>query len=712
MKQVVIKKGSALVVDLEPTTLQRGTIIVKTRASCISPGTEISSMISSGRNLYSKVKANPDKIKKALERINSVGFLSVFQKAMEKNNQEKSIGYSAAGIIEDVAEDVYGFKKGMRVAVAGAGYANHAEYSVIPVNLAVPIPDNVGFKEASTCALGGIALQGVRRSETTLGEFVAVIGCGAIGLLTVQLLKAAGCMVVGIDLDTRRLELAKKLGADVIFNSAQDNFIDSVVNLTNGYGVDKVIITASTNSNTVLSQSFRICRQKGRVVLVGVVGPEFKREDMYIKELDFVISTSYGPGRYDEQYERFGHDYPYGYVRWTEKRNMDAYMRCLSSGAVRVEDIIEATYPVDQVLMAYTRLKDDRLLLVTLNYDENCEETSEVEKTEILEIETNWSPPKSKLMRVGIVGAGNFTRSMHIPNMKRLREYYKVTYVCNKTGLSAREVAKLFTGCNAITDYEKLLKSDIDMVMIGTRHDTHAYLSMKALSAGKAVFVEKPMCITNHEYNALVKVVNESGAPFMVGYNRRFSPFSLKIKECIENRINPVFIQYTMNAGYVPYSQWIHTDEGGGRIVGEACHLIDLFRFIVGSPAVTVSVDVLTSKTGSVHSDDNAVITVRYRDGSVGTLLYTSIGPKKADKETMKVFCDGQLFEMQDYKIMKNYGDHKDLILKKQDKGHLSELKVFAECVVKGERFPIPWEELKETWEITRQIADTVRTEM
>jgi predicted dehydrogenase len=299
---------------------------------------------------------------------------------------------------------------------------------------------------------------------------------------------------------------------------------------------------------------------------------------------------------------------------------------------------------------------------------------------------------------------------MHIPNLKRTAELYRVAGVCTRTGLSARSAARRFDGCREYTDYGELLQSDIDMVLIATRHDTHADLAVKALEAGVAVLVEKPMCISNGEYEFLRRAVEACTAPFMVAYNRRFSQFTERIKARIHDRINPLIIQYTMNAGYVPYSAWVHTEEGGGRIVGEACHIFDLFRCLVGHPAVSVSVDAITPATASVRPDDNAVVTVKYADGSVATLLYTAIGSKKAAKEVMQVFCDERVFEVHDYKTLKSYGDQANLALNRQDKGHLKELQVFAQAIRSGERFPIPWEELKETWEITRKVADELRT--
>ena len=720
MKQVVFKKGKALVVEAGAARLQNGMVLVELRASCISPGTEMSHLSSTGKSLLEKAKAHPDKLKRAIDRMKTEGVFSVVRQVQGIQGNEAACGYSAAGVVLDVASDVQGFYKGMRVAVAGAGYANHAQQVVVPVNLAMPIPEDVSFHDASTCALGGIALQGIRRAEPVLGDIVAVVGCGAIGLLTVQLLKASGCTVLAIDLDARRLRLAEEFGADLTITPGEDDPVNRATHFANGHGVDKVIVTAATQSNSVLSQAFGMCRRKGRVVLVGVVGPEINRNDMYAKELDFVISTSYGPGRYDEQYERFGHDYPFAYVRWTENRNMAAYLKCLATGSVKLGLIIEKSFSVEQAGAAYEALtSEEKPLLVLLSYPaEDAEDMAHSAEgvpppiSDLCPLSSgkSWAPPKDGILKVGLAGVGGFVQSMHIPNLKQLTGRYQVSGVCDISGLAARQAAKRFGGGITTTQYDELLQSDIDMVLIGTRHNTHAEFAIRALESGKAVFVEKPMCITADEYHKLCDAIEKSNAPFMVGYNRRFSPFALEIKKRIAARVNPLMIHYTMNAGYIPYSAWVHTDEGGGRIIGEGCHLFDLFRFLTGSPVVSVSVDAITPKTESVRPDDNAVITLKYEDGSVATLLYTAIGSAKAEKESMTVFCDEKLFEMHDYKELKAYGTFGSLSLKKQDKGHFHELEVFAEALRKGERFPIPLEEMKETWEISRQVADLLRT--
>jgi predicted dehydrogenase/threonine dehydrogenase-like Zn-dependent dehydrogenase len=710
MRQVFLKKGKPIIAKVPIPQLQKGMILVEVRSSCLSPGTEMASMASSGKSLLQKAKKHPDKVRMALERMKTEGITSVIQQVRCKHEKELVVGYSAAGVVLDVAPDVKDFKKGMRVAIFGTGYASHAEYAAVPVNLATVVPDAVNFQEASTCAMGGIALQGVRRARVELGELVTVIGCGPLGLLTVQLLKAAGCRVIATDLNESRLSLASELGADFIIHAGEEGLVERVTHFCGGYGADKVIITASTQSNVILSQAFGMCRKKGRVVLVGVVGPEFNRADMYSKELDFVISTSYGPGRYDERYERFGLDYPYAYVRWTEKRNIEAYLKFIAAGSVKLDSILTGSFNLQNVAAAYESLGKEKTILVTFDFETGeTKEPVEGISPSAVTSSGEWKIPVDGILRVGIVGAGSFIQSMHIPNLNALNRYYRITAICNQTGPSARNVARQLDSCAALTDYDDLLRSDIDLVLIGTRHNLHADLAIRALEAGKAVFVEKPMCITWKEYEQLRDVIQRTDAPFMVGYNRRFSPFAQEVRRIITNRINPVIIQYTMNAGYVSYDAWVHTQEGGGRIVGEACHIIDLFRYLVGYPPQTLSVTSITPKTDSMRSDDNTIITIKYEDGSVCTLIFTSIGSKKGEKESMKVFCDEQLLEMHDYKMLTGYGVKSSLSLKKQDKGHLHELEVFVKSVQEGKRFPISWEEMEETWKISRQAADAIQ---
>jgi predicted dehydrogenase/threonine dehydrogenase-like Zn-dependent dehydrogenase len=706
MKQVVFKGGHAACVEVPAPQLTQGQLRVDVRASSISPGTEMAGLSASGMSLWQKALANPEKLMRALDRMKTEGIASVLNRAQDAQESEGLCGYSAAGVVAAVGAGVSGFAEGMGVAVAGAGYANHASCVSVPVNLAMRIPEGVSFEDASTCALGGIAMQGIRRAEPTLGEYIAVVGCGVLGLLTVQMLRAAGCRVLAVDLNPARLELAGTMGAELLLNSAEDNAVSKVMHFCNGHGADRVILTVATNSNEPLSQAFRMCRRKGRVVLVGTVGSEFKREDMYAKELDFVISTSYGPGRYDEQYERLGRDYPYGYVRWTEKRNMEAYLELIARGSVKLDGILAGSFPVTEAARAYEALASpDRPLLVTLTYPKE-EPAPPVAAAGSAPGHKKWSAPASGVLRVGLIGAGSFVRGMHVPNLLVLNERYRVAAVCDQSGTAARQVAGKLPGCLAMTDYDALLAAGIDMVLIGTRHDSHADLSLRALQAGKAVFVEKPMCITAGEFARLSDVIHATNAPYMVGYNRRFAPPIQKIRPFLERRVNPLMIRYLVNGGHIPYDSWVHTEEGGGRIVGEACHILDLFRSLTGAAVESIDVEGIRPRTASVRSSDNAVITVKYADGSVCTLLYTALGNSKARKERMEVFVDEQVFVVEDYARLEAFGAPCAWASRQPDKGHRAELEFFSGQVLAGIRFPIPMVELEETWRVTRQAAD------
>lgn len=706
MKQIVFSSGKPFCMEFpKPSSAEEKHLLVALKASCISPGTELAGLQSSGKSLIQKAKEDPQKAIEAISRIKSKGLSAFLGATKLKAAQEGLAGYSAAGIVEECGSNTTGFSRGMRVAVAGAGYANHAEYVSVPVNLALPIPENVSDSAASTCALGGIALQGVRRAEVSIGDMVVVYGCGVIGLLTIQILKAAGCRIIAIDLDSNRLALASQYGAEIVINPEKANLQEKVFHQTGGYGADRIILTLATSSNDPVNHAFSMARRKGRVVLVGVAGLQFERSEMYRKELDFVISTSYGPGRYDPTYEEKGIDYPYDYVRWTENRNMQAYLHLISQGDVSVDDLIYKSYPPEQASQAYSALRSSKKPLLALF---TYEPSDALSNAPIISESKRWKTPSTSYLKVGIVGAGSFVQGMHIPNLNKLADSFQVKSIFDKAGVSSRHARKALggSGISLHADYHEFLATDIDLVLIGTRHNTHAHFSIEALKSGKAVFVEKPMCITIEEYKTLTDTINDTGAPYMVGYNRRFAPAVQMIKSATDNRVNPLMIQYTMNAGYVPYDAWVHTDEGGGRIVGEGCHIFDLFRYLVDAPADKVTVSGIQPKTSSIRASDNAVISITYEDGSVCSLIYTSIGNKQAPKERMEVFFDQQLLVLDDYQKLSSYGNRITWSSKQPDKGHLNELVFLRDSILAGNRFPITYDELKETWTISRQIAD------
>lgn len=711
MKQVLISKGSPIVAVVpEPESLP-GYLLVKLNASCVSPGTEMAGIANSGKSLIQRALDQPDKAKAALLQMKKQGITAVWKQAKQKFGGEGLSGYSAAGVVMDVGSGADGFIRGMRVAVAGAGLANHAEVVAVPMNLAVPIPDGVSDKDASSVALGGIAMQAVRRAEVSLGEYVAVIGCGPLGLMAVQMLVASGCRVFATDLDARRLELARSYGAEHAVSPSDEDIVSRATHWSGGHGVDTAIVFTATTSGEPVSQAFRMARRKGRVVLAGVAGGEYKRDEMYTKELDFLISTSYGPGRYDDEYELQGKDYPYAYVRWTEKRNMESYLNLLDSGRVSVEALIEVSESIDDAPVAYEKLKaPERPLLAVLNYDTQLDEC---EVGEVKEVPNgDWhSIPADKKLGIAIIGAGSFVRSKHVPILKSMEDVVSVPWAVSRTGPSARSCAAMIPGCNEETDYSKVLSDEgVNAVLIGTRHNTHADLTIRALKAGKAVFVEKPMCLSDTEFAQVKEAVENSSAPYMVGYNRRYSPFADRIRKEVKGRSHPLMIHYTMNAGYLPADHWTQGAEGGGRLLGEACHIVDLFRSIVASPVASVHCAPIRSNNPAALANDNFCLTLTYEDGSVATLVYTALGHRDVSKERMEVFFDQKSFILDDYLTMSAHGMPKaELTLKLQDKGHSAELAAFRDAASNGERFPIPWEEMVETWQVTWQADQLCR---
>ena len=555
------------------------------------------------------------------------------------------------------------------------------------------LPHEVSFEEGATAALGCIAMQGLRRAEVTLGEYVVVAGAGILGQLTVQLAAAAGATVLVTDLDHRRLEIARKNGAAYALD-AKDNVVEEVNRITGGHGADKVIITAATSSNELLSQSFQMTRRHGRVVLVGVAGMNLKREDMYKKELELRIATSYGPGRYDSTYEEGGVDYPYDLVRFTEQRNLESYLRLIAQKRVNLRDIIEKVFPAKDADAAYESLKTDgdRPLIVLLRYDEPEEAQSRKVLTTV-----GYHLPAGTI-RVALCGAGGFAKGMHLPNIQKMKDKFTLYAVQSRTGSNAQSIAVKYGARYSTTDYQQILDdSQVDMVMICTRHNTHAAMAERALRAGKAVFVEKPMALNREEMAAVMAAARESGAPFMVGFNRRFSKYAVEMRRLVAGRTNPLMVMYRMNAGFIPQDSWIQGPEGGGRMIGEGCHILDLFNYLTGSPAVSISVNQISPTTNHVSKTDNVVVTVKYEDGSVCTLLYTGQGSKEYGKEYCEVFCDGKTLVMNDYKKLSGYGCKvPELKSSGPEKGQYEELEAFYEAIKHGDGHPIPLWQLEQ----------------
>lgn len=708
MKQVLIKKGKAYSEEVPAPMVNESTILVQVYYSCISIGTEIAGVKSSGESLLKKALKQPEKVIKVMNNVGKEGLSRTIKKVQSKLEKWTETGYSASGIVIDVGSNIKDIKVGDRVACAGAGIANHAEYIEVPRNLLVKVPDGVDFDLSSTVALGSIALQGVRRADVKLGEYVAVIGLGILGQITVQLLKANGCRVIGMDLDERRIQKAINLGLDKGVNSKDEDAVKMVSAFSNGFGVDAVIITAATSSKEPLSQAFQICRKKGRVVLVGVVGMEIDREDMYKKELEFLISTSYGPGRYDDNYELKGIDYPYAYVRWTEVRNMEEYLKLIADKKINIKPLIEREYKIEEASVAYEKLKTagEKPLIVLLRYKQ--------EKESQIERKIGVQPKQIKKdgrINIAVIGAGNFAKAVHLPNLIKLKDYYNLYAIMSKTGSNAKSSAQKFGAKYAANDYKEILKDEnIDAVLIATRHNLHAQLAIEALNAGKAVFLEKPMALNRKQLDKLVAVINETKKPFMVGFNRRFSKYAREVKKHISHRINPMVINYQMNAGYIPLDNWVYSEEGGGRIIGEACHIFDLFNYFTEADVKSISVDRITPKTKHFSSQDNAVITLKYNDGSICTLTYTSLGNNQYPKEYCQIYFDGKILIIDNYKKQECFGV-KALKLKtrESEKGQYEELIEFAKYI-KGEiHVPIPLWQMIQASEISFKVDQILR---
>ena len=708
MKQVLIKRGKAYSEEVPAPMVNESTILVQVYYSCISTGTEIAGVKASGESLLKKALIQPGKVTKVMNNLIKEGLSRTIKKVQGKLEEWTQAGYSASGVVIDVGSNIKDIKIGDRVACAGAGIANHAEYIEVPRNLLVKVPDGVDFDLSSTVALGSIALQGVRRADVKLGEYVAVIGLGILGQITVQLLKANGCRVIGMDLDERRIQKALKLGLDKGVNSKDEDTVKMVSAFSNGFGVDAVIITAATSSKEPLSQAFQICRKKGRVVLVGVVGMEIDREDMYKKELEFLISTSYGPGRYDDNYELKGIDYPYAYVRWTEARNMEEYLKLIADKKINIKPLIEREYKIEEAPVAYEKLKTagKKPLIVLLKYKQ--EKESQIER----KIELQHKPiKKGGRINIAVIGAGDFAKGMHLPNLMKLKELYNLYAIASRTGSNAKSTAQKFGAKYATTDYKEILKDEnIDAVLIATRHNLHAQLAIKALKVGKAVFLEKPMALNRKQLDKLVAVINETKKPFMVGFNRRFSKYAREVKKHILHRINPMIINYQMNVGYIPLDHWVYSEEGGGRIIGESCHIFDLFNYFTEADVKSISVDRIIPKTRHFSSQDNCVITLKYNDGSICTLTYTALGNKQYSKEFCQIYFDGKILIIDDYKKLECFGEKaQKLKTREPDKGQHEELIEFAKYLKSEIHAPIPLWQMIQATEISFKVDQIMR---
>jgi predicted dehydrogenase/threonine dehydrogenase-like Zn-dependent dehydrogenase len=630
----------------------------------------------------------------------------------ELDTQGWAVGYSAAGEIVAVGEGITDLAAGDLVACAGAGQANHADYVSVKRNLVCRIPPKCPVTAAATTTVGAIALQGVRRAAPQLGERVAVLGLGLIGQITVQLLRAAGCDAIGLDLDPARVQRARGLGMRDGATAA-DTFKAIVRDATAGRGADRTLITAATKSASVINLAMEITRAKGTVVIVGDVGLKIEREQFYRKEIDLLMSTSYGPGRYDAAYEVEGHDYPFGYVRWTLNRNMESYLELIGSGRVDVQSLIDRVISIEDAPAAYRALADggsELPLGVLIRYPDDVRELPEPADSTRVVIRGHRTASAGPL-NYALVGAGAFGTAMLVPQMKKRRDRFFLKAVVSRNAVQGGNFAR-DNQVEVLTSNLDDVLSDpaVDLVVIATRHHEHADQAVRAIEAGKHVFVEKPLALTWEELDRIARVYRGVEAPplLMVGFNRRFSPALTAVNELTATRRAPVVVNYRLNAGYLPLDHWVHGVHGGGRNLGEACHMYDVFRFIAGAPASSIVASAIDPGTLPYRRNDNFSATIGYEDGSLATLVYTSLGPKTGlGKERIEIFCDGETYLVDDFKQLIRTSDGTVLWQSHEpDKGHLEELSRFGDAIAMGGESPIPFDQLIETSAVALHVED------
>jgi predicted dehydrogenase/threonine dehydrogenase-like Zn-dependent dehydrogenase len=687
MKQLLVRKGAVALSEVPAPMVGAKNILVRVAHSCVSIGTEVAGVRMSGLPLWKRALKQPHHAKKVVQLMRDQGVKRVWDRVTGMLAAGTPTGYSAAGEVVAVGDLVEGFAVGDVVACAGAGVANHAELIDVPVNLAVRLPAGLSTEWGCTVTLGAIAMQGVRRASPTLGETFVVVGMGILGQITDQLLRAHGCRVVGIDIDSARLDIARSCGMQHGIGPADGDSAECVRRLTEGIGADGVIVTAAAAENhEIMATAMRCCRRKGRVVIVGDVGLNLQRHEFFGKELDVLISASYGPGRYDPSYEADGQDYPLPYVRWTENRNMEEYLRLLAEGRLSLQAMKPQVYELERAPEAYQALAapGPKPMLVLLSYPGRSAASRSSRTIRV----PGADPAARGSIGVAIVGAGGFAQGMHLPNFAKLRDSYQLRTICSRTGANALAAAKQFGVATATTDFGQVLADpDIQLVVLCTRHDLHGSMALRALRAGKHVLCEKPLALLDDEIDEIERFYAEPGdrkPVLMVGFNRRWSPAFVRLKQILAGRQSPLVAHYSMNAGYIPLDHWVHGAEGGGRNVGEACHIYDLFHALTGSHCVDIQMAGVTPRGRQWARNDNFSATLTFADGSVCSLLYTAMGSKQYPKERMEVFSDGRVFLLDDYKSLTVTGGGKGWSSVTQDKGQAEELAALARMIRQG----------------------------
>lgn len=705
MKQLIqsFKTGELGLFDVPAPVCEINGALVQTTVSLVSAGTEKMLVDFAKKSMLAKAKDRPDLVKQVIDKMKKEGVKNTLEKVFTKLDTPIPLGYSLAGRVVEVGSELSGLNIGDRVACGGAGYANHAEINYVPKNLMVKIPDGVDDIDASFVTVGAIALQGVRQTSPLLGEKVAVMGLGLLGQLTVQLLKANGCKVIGSDIDPDKMALAKKLGCDEVCHAGE--LISKANEFTNGYGVDAVIIAASTSSNQPITDAAEISRMRGRVVLVGMVGMDVPRNTYYKKELEIKLSMAYGPGRYDPEYEEKGIDYPYDLVRFTEQRNFEAFLGLIQEGKITPKDLITHSYEFDDAMKAYDLLEgrtQEKYLGIVLEYKKEIK----LEDEKI--IQRSEKKISNDKVNVGLIGAGNFTKSVILPNIQKVGDFEFVG-LCTATGVSAQGTGKKYDFKYITTDSEEIFKNiEINSVFITTRHNDHASKVLKAIESKKHCFVEKPLCIYEEDLE-VIKEAYTGETVVQVGFNRRFSPMVEKMKKSINGQIS---INYRVNAGIIPKNVWIQDRTiGGGRIIGEVCHFIDTCSYLIGSEVKSVFATTIQKSDQSIPDEDNVNIVLNYVNGSIATISYYAYGDNSMPKEYIEVFSSSLSMQMNDFRELTIFKGGKSSKEKSanQDKGFVNEFKAFKEAIKSGNE-AIDMKSIYNTTKTTFKILESIRS--
>lgn len=700
MKQIFqsLRSGETSVEAVPRPNVKAGHVLVKTTTSLISVGTE-RMLVDFGRaGFIDKAMKQPDKVAMVLEKIKTDGISAALESVFNKLNEPIPMGYSNVGVVVDVGKGVADFSVGDSVVSNGF----HAEFVSVPQNLCAKIPSSVSAETAAYTVLGAIGLQGIRLLKVELGETIVVMGMGLIGLLSVQILRAAGCRVIALDVVSERLALAEQYGAIAFEANAGSDVVQTVMSSTNGVGADGVLVTASTSSSEPISNAAKMCRKRGRVVLTGVTGLELSRDDFYEKEISFQVSCSYGPGRYDPTYEDMGIDYPIGYVRWTEKRNFESVLSLMESGSIRVNDLTTNIYPLEKAEDAYEEIISNASssLGLLLAYSEEADGSQIIENSSLYETKAGTGKAT-----VSFIGAGGYANKTLIPAFKKAGANFDT--VVSNSGVGAGRAMRQFSFKRASTDARDALSGpSANIIVIATRHDSHAKLAVESLAAGKHVFVEKPLCLNWSEFKKLKSVaeIYASNLILTVGFNRRFAPLIIKTKQLVDNVLAPKVFCMTVNAGYLPADHWTQDREiGGGRLIGEACHFVDLLRFLSGSEIDRCDKTTMKDETGDTFS-----IQMHFKNGSMGLIHYFSNGHRAVSKERLEIYSQGGVLRMDNYRSLKGWGwpGFNKMSKLSQDKGQRHCAKAFIEAVERNLDPPIPINELFEVAEVCLKLAE------